>query len=64
MIVKQQKISWTNALAPGANYTKYTALAMHADRATCQKHEDMGFHQGWGAALDQLVAHMKCHAVT
>lgn len=35
--------------------TKYTAVAMHADEATSQKHEQMGFHQGWGAALDQLV---------
>lgn len=22
----------------------------------CRKHEKMGFHDGWGKALDQLVA--------
>ena len=39
--------------------TKYTAMALHKDAATRQQHEEMGFHQGWGIALDQLVAHMK-----
>ena len=36
--------------------TKYTAVAIHGDEASSKKHEEMGFHQGWGAALDQLVA--------
>jgi uncharacterized protein YndB with AHSA1/START domain len=36
--------------------TKYTAIAMHLDEAERQKHEQMGFHEGWGKALDQLVA--------
>ena len=35
--------------------TRYTALALHADRAGRDKHEAMGFTEGWGAALDQLV---------
>ena len=39
----------------GANGTKYTAIAMHPDEAGRKKHLDMGFHEGWGAALDQLV---------
>jgi uncharacterized protein YndB with AHSA1/START domain len=39
--------------------TKYTALVMHRDEAGCRKHEEMGFRDGWGKALDQLVAHMK-----
>lgn len=39
--------------------TKYTALVMHITEQDRKKHEDMGFHEGWGAALDQLVAHMK-----
>lgn len=38
---------------------KYTALVMHATEQDRKKHEDMGFHEGWGAALDQLVAYMK-----
>jgi uncharacterized protein YndB with AHSA1/START domain len=39
--------------------TRYTAMAIHRDAAARQKHEEMGFHQGWGKALDQLVAHVK-----
>lgn len=35
--------------------TKYRALVIHSDEAGKQKHETMGFHHGWGAALDQLV---------
>lgn len=41
--------------------TKYTAIAVHTDEAGCKQHEEMGFHHGWGAALDQLVALMKKH---
>lgn len=36
--------------------THYRAVAMHADEAGCQQHAAMGFAEGWGAALDQLVA--------
>ncbi len=35
--------------------TKYSALAMHADAKGCTSHAAMGFHDGWGKALDQLV---------
>jgi len=35
--------------------SKYTAIAMHRDPAGAAKHQEMGFEQGWGAALDQLV---------
>jgi len=38
--------------------THYRAIAMHADETACTKHAEMGFAQGWGAALDQLVALM------
>ena len=41
------------------NGTRYTAVAIHRDDAGRKKHEDMGFYQGWGKALDQLVAHVK-----
>lgn len=43
-------------LEPSGTGTKYTAIAIHPDDATARKHEKIGFHQGWGAALDQLVA--------
>jgi uncharacterized protein YndB with AHSA1/START domain len=36
--------------------THYRAVAMHADVDGCSRHAAMGFHDGWGAALDQLVA--------
>jgi uncharacterized protein YndB with AHSA1/START domain len=39
--------------------TKYTALVIHKDEDGRKKHADMGFHDGWGKALDQLVAHAK-----
>ena len=39
--------------------TRYTATAVHRDEAGRKKHEEMGFHHGWGVALDQLVAHVK-----
>jgi hypothetical protein len=31
---------------------------MHADEDACKQHSDMGFAEGWGAALDQLVTLM------
>ena len=46
-------------LEPVAGGTKYTAIAMHSDPEARKKHEGMGFHDGWGKALDQLVAHAK-----
>ena len=44
------------SLEPHGNGTKYTATLFHADEESAQKHNAMGFHTGWGAALDQLVA--------
>lgn len=35
--------------------TKYTAIAMHPDPESAKKHADMGFQEGWGKALEQLV---------
>ena len=46
-------------LEPRGNGTLYTALAMHPDEEVRKKHEEMGFHQGWGQVLDQLVAYIK-----
>jgi uncharacterized protein YndB with AHSA1/START domain len=39
--------------------TKYTAVVVHSDEAARKQHEAMGFADGWGTALDQLVAHAK-----
>ncbi len=38
-----------------ATGTRYTAVAIHATAADAAKHQAMGFHEGWGKALDQLV---------
>lgn len=43
----------------GNGCTRYIAHARHADAQGRKAHQDMGFSEGWGAALDQLVALMK-----
>lgn len=43
-------------LEPKDDGTKYTAIVKHSNVADKEKHEKMGFHEGWGTALDQLVA--------
>jgi len=40
----------------GDGRTKYTAMARHWTEEDKQTHEAMGFHEGWGAAADQLAA--------
>lgn len=39
--------------------TKYAATVIHADEEGCKKHADIGFHEGWGKALEQLVEYSK-----
>ncbi len=39
--------------------TRYTAIAVHRDEAGRKQHEEMGFHDGWGTVLDQLVDYIK-----
>ena len=46
-------------LEPHGTGTKYTAIAIHGDEEGANKHATMGFHEGWGKALDQLVAFAK-----
>jgi uncharacterized protein YndB with AHSA1/START domain len=43
-------------MADEAGATRYTASAMHPDQATRDKHEAMGFFEGWGICIDQLEA--------
>ena len=38
------------------NGTTYRALVVHGDEDARRLHESMGFHAGWGKALEQLVA--------
>ena len=46
-------------LEPHGAGTKYVAIAIHPDEETRMAHEKMGFHDGWGKALEQLVEAMK-----
>ncbi|MEY8689735.1 MAG: SRPBCC family protein [Leptothrix sp. (in: b-proteobacteria)] len=36
--------------------TRYTATVMHPDAATRDKHDQMGFQEGWGICIEQLDA--------
>jgi uncharacterized protein YndB with AHSA1/START domain len=47
------------AIEPHGKGTRYVATAIHRDEAGRKQHEEMGFFEGWGTALDQLVAHVK-----
>jgi uncharacterized protein YndB with AHSA1/START domain len=40
---------------PGGR-TRYTARALHWTRENRERHEKMGFHQGWGESVDRLVS--------
>lgn len=46
-------------IIPEGKGTRYRATAMHKDEETRKKHDEMGFHDGWGKALDQLVEYAK-----
>lgn len=35
--------------------TRYTARVLHWSASDRQTHEEMGFHEGWGKATDQLA---------
>lgn len=39
--------------------TKYTATARHRSPESRKTHEEMGFHDGWGTVVDQLVDYIK-----
>jgi len=37
----------------------YRAIAIHRDPAGMKQHEEMGFHDGWGTVVDQMVEHLQ-----
>lgn len=43
-------------LADHGKATKYTATVLHENQAARDQHAAMGFEEGWGKALDQLLA--------
>lgn len=42
-------------MEPSGTGTRYRAVARRGDAELKSRHEEMGFAEGWGAALDQLV---------
>jgi uncharacterized protein YndB with AHSA1/START domain len=53
------KFSATIQLQSHGTGTRYTAIARHADEESRNQHAAMGFQEGWGKALDQLVEYAK-----
>lgn len=83
-VIKNEKLTWTNALLPGfrpaapqaggsvdfcftatirlathGTGTRYAATVIHGNEADRDTHARMGFQEGWGKALDQLVEYAK-----
>ena len=46
-------------MEPKGSGTLYRAVAIHRDQASRERHEEMGFHEGWGTVLTQLVEYAK-----
>jgi uncharacterized protein YndB with AHSA1/START domain len=38
---------------------RYRAIAVHQDPSGAKQHEEMGFHDGWGTVVDQMVEHIE-----
>jgi len=47
----------------GKGGCKYSATAIHATKENAGAHEKMGFSQGWGKVLEQLVEYVKTNAM-
>jgi uncharacterized protein YndB with AHSA1/START domain len=80
-LVENERLVFTNALAPGfrpaaeqlgadcagiaftavvtfterGGKTHYSVLVLHKDEAGRKRHEELGFHEGWGTCADQLI---------
>lgn len=46
-------------MEPEGSGTRYVARAIHGSKTTREQHEQMGFYEGWGQVLDQLVEFAK-----
>ena len=46
-------------LEPAGKGTRYVATAIHGNEDTRKKHEEMGFHAGWGTVVEQMVEYIK-----
>jgi len=43
-------------LTDHADGTDYSAVVKHADQETRDRHEELGFYDGWGTVIEQLAA--------
>ena len=43
----------------GSGGCAYRAVVVHRDADERARHEEMGFHGGWGTVVDQLVEHLR-----
>jgi uncharacterized protein YndB with AHSA1/START domain len=46
----------TITFEPEGDKTRYIAVVRHWSDAEKKKHEEMGFHKGWGQCAEQLEA--------
>jgi uncharacterized protein YndB with AHSA1/START domain len=46
-------------MEPCGSGTRYTAIAKHKNAEGARQHAEMGFQEGWGTALTQLVEYAK-----
>jgi uncharacterized protein YndB with AHSA1/START domain len=45
--------------ALGPERTRYVATAIHGNEGARKKHEEMGFYDGWGTVVTQMVDYIK-----
>lgn len=48
----------------GNGQTRYTATARHRSPAAAEQHKAMGFYDGWGTVVDQLVEYIQRELMT
>ena len=46
-------------IEPRGSGTFYRAIAVHRNEEGRKQHEEMGFHEGWGTVLTQMVEYAK-----
>ncbi len=46
-------------LSPAGTGTRYRAIAIHGNEETRKSHEEMGFYDGWGTVVTQMVEYIK-----
>lgn len=44
------------SMADEGQGTRYVATVMHPDKTTKDRHQEMGFFEGWNICIDQLEA--------